>query len=228
MPDEKETKLSIFQGLSSATGKLIGQKLSADAIRLARREAVWELRCMGYTQTYIGDTLGVTQATISRDLKWCFKTHTDTLMNDVGRVQAEQLGVLEYVRQEALEAWRLSKEEAMEVARKSLQAQSGTGQGGTAQTGTVVKPLEQTTKVKSQTGHVPYLAEARAAMSDIRKIVGADRPKKIALTDPSGDNEAASQTGLVIVIPSRMTIADVIDEPEEDDTVSEPGPDSGA
>lgn len=226
MTDPQEPKVTIYQSLATLKTR-IGVGKAANAIRLARREAGWELRCRGYTQEYIAARLGINQSTVSRDLRWCHKTYKARLIDDVGRVQAEQIGVLEYVRQEALEAWRLSKEEAMEVARKTLQAQASTGQGSTAHS-SVIKPLEQTTKIKSQTGHVPYLAEARAAMADIRKLVGAEKPTKVALTDPSGEKEAKAPMGVVIVVPSRMAMEDVMDDPVEDDPDPNPSPDSGA
>lgn len=214
---EPSLKVKTFMEMSSSQGQF-GRKLSADAIRLARREAVWELRCRGYTQERIVEILithGIvmSQSTVSRDLDWCFRTYRERLLDSVGRVMVEHVGTLEYILEETMAAWEESKLEALEVQRKSLQAQASTGQApGQPPT---AKAAEQTTKVKSQTGEPAYLREARAAMADIRKIIGADRPSKVSLTDPTGEHEAKAPGGVVIVVPSRMTLEEALEEKDD-------------
>lgn len=207
--------------MSGARGQH-GRKITDDALRLARREAVWELRTKhGLTQMQIAEVIGMSQATVHRDLEWCHEQYRERLVDSVARVRSEQVETLEYLLAEALAAWQESKEEAMEVQRKSLQAQASSG-SGSGQGQTKIKPVEQTTKVKAQTGDVSYIREARAAMSDIRKIVGADQPSKVALTDPTGEKEAAG--GMVIVVPSRMTLEEAMESVEgEDDGEEESG-----
>lgn len=156
---------------------------SKAAQRLARRQEVWDLRCQGWTQQRIADQLEVNQSTISRDLAFMRERVMDRMEEDIVQTKVEQVWQLEYMINELFEAWRKSKEAARSVSRMK---DEGGGSGFIAKG----KGGERTnTTVSDRTGKVSYLREARNAMADIRKILGADAPIKIAPTDPSGKEQ---------------------------------------
>jgi hypothetical protein len=194
---ELMTTVATDKYLAAKAGKLSGyggRKLTDDTLRLARRAAVWELRCNGLTQQEIADHVGASQSTVGNDLDWCHREVTDDIVEDVWRVKAEQLSRLELVFAEAMRAWYESKEDAIEFSSKAKPLPASSGQSGAG----AVQPVEQNTRVIGQTGDPRYLSAAMKALADQREILGLDSPLKLAHTDPSGTQSAP---GLVVVIP---------------------------
>ena len=167
------------------------QHKAAEAERLRRRNEAWDLRCSGWTQERIAAQLGVSQATIHRDLKWAAERALGDLTEKVKQTKLEQVGQLERIVDESLQSWQASKNPEKMVSQRKRQAQSQ------VQGQAVDMPVEINTRVTEQVGDRAFLSEARAAMSDIRKILGADAPLKVAPTDPTGEEPAVD----VIILP---------------------------
>lgn len=186
-----------------------GRMITDDALRLLRRQAVWELRVQGRTQDQIAAQLNISQATVHRDLRWCIAKAEDEVKGSVLAWQLEQLARYDYIISEAMAAWEESKQEYIEVQQRSLAAKSSAGSGsgpGSAQgkakaSGGKPKQLEVTTRIKEQTGDPSYFQVAMKAMDAQRKILGADAPIKIAHTDAQGRPVPVGQAGLVVILP---------------------------
>ncbi|HJU27910.1 MAG TPA: hypothetical protein VJ718_02005 [Candidatus Binataceae bacterium] len=85
--------------------------------------------------------------------------------------RARQLRMLENAVEEAMAAWERSKQPARRVRKKAGRA-AGAGEAGLDQA------IELTeTQIETQVGDVRFLAEAGAALADIRKLYGLDASK---------------------------------------------------
>lgn len=147
------------------------ERRTKTAQRIQRRTDAWELRCQGWTQTRIAQQLGVTQATISRDLKWASQRALADLTAVVEQTKREQVHQLERIADEALQSWERSKANYKSVS-KTVKGTRSDGEGTEEST---------TTKVEERAGDVRYLNTAMGALSDIRKILGADAPIAVDL-----------------------------------------------
>jgi hypothetical protein len=83
-------------------------------------------------------------------------------MDSIREIKARHTGCLMRSYQEAMDGWRESKQDTESETVKS-------GKSG----------VETTTRRQGQCGNPAFLAEARAALADIRKIWGADEPVTI-------------------------------------------------
>lgn len=151
------------------------------AVLIEREHKVWQLRQKCWTQQRIADELGITQAAVSKILKRMsdrfLAQHTDM----VGRQKAQQTIQLEYIADEAMQAWERSKEAAKAVTQRAKESEDGSGSSD----------KQVTTQVKDQDGNPTYLAQAMAALDRLRKLWGTDAPFKVAPTDPKGEREYA-------------------------------------
>lgn len=155
---------------------------SDTAKRLARRERVWELRCEGYTQAEIAETVGTNQSTVSRDLRWWANQIIDEIKEQGVTMKVEQLGQLQYVVSEAMGSWRKSKQPDKTVTKTATNTSSETR--GTD------KSEQMRTQVREQAGDPRYLNVALKAMGDIRNIVGLDAPIRQQIELMGKDGEA--------------------------------------
>ena len=142
-----------------------------NADRVERRRLAWELRTkQRMTQSEIAATIGASQPTVSRDLQFMANEAYSQLTDRIVQTKIEQVEQLESEIRELFLAWEASKTPERAVARTQRSGRRGRF-GGSDQ------PGEDTqTKVTERTGDVIYLREARAAMTDIRSILGANAP----------------------------------------------------
>jgi hypothetical protein len=159
----------------------------------------------GATQREIATALGISQAAVSKIL-----ARADARLlqeqHDLGlRVKARQTMQLEHIRTEAMAAWHASKADA---TRRRQRRTDGTG----GSTGGVTSVAEVITE--AQCGDPRYLAEARGAMSDVRKLWGLDAPQQLQidarnpyanLTDEQLAREAQRQQAL-LPRPEEMSV----------------------
>jgi transposase len=137
----------------------VATKLEPEQIKRAL-----ELRRKCWTHERIAAEFNVSRETISRVLSRVNKRALKRLVARIASVKAEQIGQLEYLIEEAAEAWHRSKLD--EVTTKTT-----TSTGEDSET----TPYEKTAVTeKGQAGDAQFLREARGAMSDIRKILGLD------------------------------------------------------
>jgi hypothetical protein len=91
-----------------------------------------------------------------------------------------------------LASWELSKQPEKQVSQRKRPAQSRVQSGKDAE-----QPVETTTRVRDQTGDPAYLTQARAALAEIRDILGINALKKYAATDPTGETAAPSPVRII-------------------------------
>jgi len=90
-----------------------------------RRPEVARLYLEGAFQTDIAEQLGVTQATISRDLARIRKEWISSATVNYNEAVAKELARIDNVEREAWEAWRRSQQDAVQV-RSGVQAEKST------------------------------------------------------------------------------------------------------
>lgn len=126
------------------------------------KEAI-RLQTQGYTQVEIAEQLGISERTVRRHLT----SHNRRLMLKLtSRAEAErarQVTVLAQITSKALRGFERSAEDAVTIKVTSEGADEGSQE-------------KTETTTKGQAGAPAFLAEARGAMADVRKILGLDEP----------------------------------------------------
>jgi len=156
------------------------QKDIPEVVRERERQA-WALRQQGWTHARIAATLEVDPSTISKMLSRLCDRALKEITEDVLRMKADQSNRLDHIIDEALQAWERSKKDAVEVTTETTvviePADEGEAEVERAMPGQIV-----TRKVKGQVGDTAYIAEARAALADLRKLWGLNEPEKKDIT----------------------------------------------
>jgi predicted transcriptional regulator len=133
-----------------------------------REEQAWALRLRGRTEAQIAAELGITQGAVSKILRRVAAQALRRLTKEVALARAVQYGQLEHIASEAMRAWDRSLEDS--VTTKETEG----------------RPTERTTR--TQCGNPALLGQVRAALADIRDLLGLNAPARSAL--PSlGDEE---------------------------------------
>ncbi|MGH9808565.1 MAG: hypothetical protein ACRD9W_15185 [Terriglobia bacterium] len=135
---------------------------------LHRQQQVAELRLHGWSQQAIADRLGVTQKTVSNDLKAIRRRWEKSVIGDFAQARAEELQKIEIVEREAWTGWESSQKAA----------QSAVIVGDDA------KNARKT--VKNQHGNPRFLQVVHDCIRSRRAILGLDAPRKLAPTDVEG------------------------------------------
>lgn len=141
------------------TGKPLSPEQVARAVELDRR--LW-------THARIADDLGVCRETVQRALARLHKAALKRLERARAAEKARQVARLEWIAEQAIAGWERSLQDSETVKR----TKGGGPEGGTPEA--LGEKTETTTK--GQSGDARKLAEARAALADIRTILGLDDP----------------------------------------------------
>lgn len=115
---------------------------------------VIDLQAAGYTQRQISEQTGLRVRTIRR---WLARHNAKVIASAEKRlwnIKARMIEQLQHAQSEAMRAWERSKLDA-ETLEETTDARGGSSKH----------------TLKGQTGNPAYLAEARAAMADLRKIL---------------------------------------------------------
>jgi DNA-binding CsgD family transcriptional regulator len=173
--------------------------------RIRLREArVLELSVRGWSQAQIADDLGVTQAAVSKILARLDRRQLREQAETVGRQKAQQSRQLDHLYAQAIGAWDASRTDS--TVRRQRQTHAAGG-AGTTVAEIVTEP---------QHGDPRYLAEARKALADRRKLWGLDAPQQVdvrasrnpydGLTDDALREELGRQTRLLGESPAAPTV----------------------
>lgn len=127
-----------------------------------RREAVSRMYRRGIAQWKIAQKFGVTQQTISIDLKTIREQWRESAIRDFDSHREEQLAKLDEIEREAWNAWQQSKQDAI------------THVGGIS----ADKTVDKTTTAK-QVGDPRYLQIVKDCIERRCKMLGLDAPEKI-------------------------------------------------
>jgi DNA-binding CsgD family transcriptional regulator len=133
---------------------------------------IWQLLSEGKTPSAIARDVGIARQSVHRIIRRVEARYHDAIASSVGRLKARQARALEAVLDEALDAWERSKQPARRVRKE-------TGRSGTSHSdsGNGARTDLNRTDVQSRVGDPRFLAEAREALADLRKLYGLDAPK---------------------------------------------------
>ena len=123
----------------------------------SRRKEVAQLHIQGYTQTKIAERLGVSQATISGDLKIIEKQWRADAVRDFDLCRQHELQKLALIEQEAWQAW--------ERSQKPQQSADLAGDGSN-------RPNRK--RIRNQYGDPRFLALVNQCIATRRALLGLD------------------------------------------------------
>lgn len=116
---------------------------------------------------------------------------TPQFMHDIRQIRCEHTQRLLHIYAEAMAAWERSKENAVSLKDSLAPALAiKVKEGKPVEVGATGSLLTERT-TKGQCGNPTFLAEAREALADIRKLLGADAPLKV---EHSGEIRVAGQS----------------------------------
>ena len=147
-------------------------------VSLEREKQSWALRQRGFTHRRIADELNVDHSTVTRILQRVSKRAIAHLTEVVQEQIVAQLAQLEYITDETFQAWHRSKEPEKSVAKRTMP-------GARNKFGQQASNEEITIQTQDQDGNVRYLTEARAALTDIRKLLNIEI-QKFEFAGPGG------------------------------------------
>jgi DNA-binding MarR family transcriptional regulator len=137
-----------------------------------RQKQVAELTLKGHTQSEIAERLGVTQPTVSNDLKAIRAAWRQATSRDFDATFSEQVEMLSLIQREAWEAWERSKGPGHTAVIQ------GAGEG---------EPSKTRQTIKRQTGDPRFLEQLQKCLAASRALLGlaveGDRRGKIRLTE---------------------------------------------
>lgn len=129
-------------------------------------------------QRQIAMDLGISQAAVSKILARADRRALSDQGELLIRMKGQQTLQLDHIRQQSMAAWHASKAEATRRRQRRVERAADEPQ-----------TIAEVT-VESSYGDARYLAEARAALADLRKLWGLDAPQKVdvrAIQNPYKD-----------------------------------------
>jgi hypothetical protein len=167
-----------------------------------RRVQVADLYLQAWPQTQIAEHLGITQSTVSVDLKMIQRQWRESSVRNFDAAREVEIRKIDRVEREAWDAWERSKKPSQEATVE--------GEG----------PTQKTRKrMKNQNGDPRYLEIVRACIADRRALLGLDAPTKIAPTTPDGKPLSFEQKKVQIqaILIQQFGMAAVRDSEEQID-----------
>lgn len=137
---------------------------------------VYSKLTQGFTTREVAAEHGIDHTTVSRIGHAVDKWLRPQWMEHILDIRVRHCESLMHVFQEAMAAWEKSKTDAVTITEKS--GNSGGEKGGPYD--------EKATQTKAQAGNPSFLAEARSALAEVRKIWGADAPAKTEVSTGGG------------------------------------------
>jgi predicted transcriptional regulator len=177
------------------------EQRAADLKEMAR------LRLFGNSQTAIAEKLGISQATVSRDLAEIVKGWKAEAVADMDEIKAKELAKLDALEVEAYEAWQGSKKESQKTVVEERPGRNTSDEkpGKGANAGKFIKVEKQTSDGD------PRFLQALLAIQDRRaKIQGFDVPVKFdgTVTNKATINASAlSDSALAEIMAARDALA---------------------
>jgi predicted transcriptional regulator len=134
-----------------------------------RRATVADLYIQGWLQAEIAHHVGVTQSTVSTDIKTIQGQWRASAIRDFDILRERELRKLDRLEREAWAAWERSQKPAQEA----LISTNGSDQ-------------KTVKKVAEQTGDPRFLEQVHKCILSRRALLGLDAPTRIAPTSPDG------------------------------------------
>jgi transcriptional regulator with XRE-family HTH domain len=142
--------------------------VAADVLE-EREEQVWTLRGQGWTQERIAKEVGIKRAAVGNMLQRLEQRSRERIPDMIAEEKIAQVRTLQYIVSEALQSWERSKS-----PKKKTETTKSKGIGKIRRT----SAEETVVQTEEQFGDSRALAEARAALADIRQILGLNAPVK--------------------------------------------------
>ena len=143
---------------------------------------IWGLLAEGKSPSAIARVVGIARPSVHRVINRVEARYQKMIAATVEQMKSAQARILERTVDHALEAWEASKLPAKRVKKTTAAAGSLDDRSGRRK-----EPVETTqTEVELRIGDVRFLAEARAALADLRKLYGLDATKSSADDDLPG------------------------------------------
>lgn len=155
-------------------------KVSREAVINRRAEIARLALFGGRTQQDIAEALGLDQTTVSKHLKAIRKEWQESAQRDIAEIVAQELRKLDTIELEALTEWERSKKDW-----KKKVVDKKTGRAGVAE-------KSEKNETGGQTGDPRYLSVLISIQDRRAKLLGTDKPTKVAPTDPSGERSYES------------------------------------
>ena len=152
------------------------------------RRMIGRLYLAGVTQMEIAAQLGISQATVSRDLKFLQAEWQEARINDIDERKRQELAKIDNLELEYWDAWRRSQKDAEVETVKVVNA-----------------TIETTNRTEGQTGDPRFLAGVQWCINKRCELLGLDAPKNIDLTSAGEKLEQFDYGRLVASIAARPT-----------------------
>jgi len=145
--------------------------------QLARdRRRIADLYLQGWLQADIAGEIGISPATVSRDIKALQKDWLASALIDFDKAKAGELAKVDRLEREYWQAWARSCEDAETVTEKA-RASKGSERPDS---------VEKTKQAKGQAGDPRFLSGIQWCIEQRCKILGVEAPKKTELTGKDG------------------------------------------
>jgi hypothetical protein len=137
-----------------------------------RRRKVAALYSERKTQTFIADELGISQTTVSRDIKALMKQWRESSIALIEERVAEELGKINNLEREYWEAWHRSCG-TQEISRTKIIASASKAGVLSGQ-----QPVEKSIQKRDLIGNSAFLAGVQWCIDRRCKLLGLDQPEK--------------------------------------------------
>lgn len=146
------------------------------------------------TQRDIAEKMGLDQATVSRELKAIRDAWAESAKADVAVIIAAELQKLDRLEVEALAEWERSKKDYT----KKVVEDKPTGKGGSG---------GRSAKIETggQCGDPRYLNVLLGIQERRAKLLGTDKPAKVAPVSPDGTSPATPAAMALVALPAHMS-----------------------
>jgi hypothetical protein len=145
----------------------VGRTKNETAAIERHRARVADLYIQGWMQAEIARNVGVSQPTVSTDIKAIQKQWRASAIRDFDVLRERELQKLDRLEREAWSAWERSQKPSQEAVVST--------------DGTTQKTLK---RVAEQTGDVRFLGQIHKCIASRRALLGLDAPTRIAPTSP--------------------------------------------
>jgi ECF sigma factor len=143
--------------------------------RLMHQEIISREYLKGNLQAEIASALGLSIATVKRDLATIRERWLDSALRDFDALKAEQLAKIDAVEAEAWAMWSRSCERQVRTSTQEIEASSHPG-------------CNTRTDAQLGSGEPRYLQITLQCVERRSRLLGLDAPQKIAQTDSKGQD----------------------------------------
>jgi hypothetical protein len=151
----------------------------------------------GKTCRETGKLMDLSESGVTRIVKRVDAWLAPQYLDSIRELKANHVERLMHIYHEAMAAWERSKLPADSVSVKDVAVKT---------TAKVSLPAKEVTRNRRwQSGNSQYLAEARDALADIRRILGADAPLKV---EHSGEIRVAGQQLSDVISEAKTRLGD--------------------